>query len=109
MSLRNTEQKRVFEYVVTDKPEDSGEAERWFRRETKRHSGMNPNTIERSDAGTSNRARKCSASSREACPERSGGRVPLAEKGVRTPHHLVKGVLKRRYASEWLPSAISSG
>ena len=25
--------------------EDSGEAERCFRRETERHSGMNPNTI----------------------------------------------------------------
>jgi hypothetical protein len=24
---------------------DSGEAERWFRKEAERHSGMNPNTI----------------------------------------------------------------
>src|ERR1700733_14159066 len=27
--------------------------------------------------------RKCSASSRETCPERSGGKMPLAEKGAR--------------------------
>jgi hypothetical protein len=27
--------------------------------------------------------KRCSASSRETCPERSGGRMPLAEKGVR--------------------------
>ena len=33
---------------------DSGEAERWFRQEAERHSGMIPNTIgERSDAGNS--------------------------------------------------------
>jgi hypothetical protein len=32
---------------------DSGEAERIFRKESERHSGMNPNIIEPSDAGIS--------------------------------------------------------
>jgi hypothetical protein len=52
---------------------DSGEAERSFRKEAERHSGM----MLLDGAG------KCSASSSETCPERSGGRMPLAEKGVR--------------------------
>jgi hypothetical protein len=30
---------------LTPQPEDSGEAERCFRREAERHSGMNPNTL----------------------------------------------------------------
>jgi len=31
--------------AITAITEDSGEGERWFRREAERHSGMNPNTI----------------------------------------------------------------
>jgi hypothetical protein len=38
---------------VVDECGHSGEAERWFRREAERHSGMIPNTIERSDASNS--------------------------------------------------------
>jgi hypothetical protein len=33
--------------------------------------------------------------------------MPLAEKGVRTPHQFVKRFCKGRYPSEWLPSAVS--
>jgi hypothetical protein len=33
------------DYVVSRKIEDSGEAERLFRREAERHSGIVPNTI----------------------------------------------------------------
>jgi hypothetical protein len=32
-------------WLKEGRSEDSGEAERWFRREAERHSGMNPNTI----------------------------------------------------------------
>jgi hypothetical protein len=39
--------------ITTTLRGDSGEAERLFRAEAERHSGMIPNTIERSDAGNS--------------------------------------------------------
>jgi hypothetical protein len=51
--------------MVDDASEDSDEAERSFRKEAERHSGMIPNPSERSGAG-------CSiglASSGETCPE----------------------------------------
>ena len=71
------------EHVERDNPHvvgDSGEAERSFRKEAERHSGMNPNTIVATLA--SRLCKKCSASSRETCPERSGGEMVVARMGV---------------------------
>jgi hypothetical protein len=54
--------------------EDSGEAERLFRREAERHSGMIPNTIrERSDAGFSIVIESVRLRQGKSCPERSEG------------------------------------
>jgi hypothetical protein len=61
---------------------DSGEAERFFRREAERHSGMIPNTIGASRRWQLDCEGKCSPSPGETCPERSGGACrwqPMAE------------------------------
>jgi hypothetical protein len=75
--------------------EDSGEAERCFRRETAfRDEPEHP----RSAATLALRfCRKCSASTRETCPERSGGWMPLARKRVRGKD----GTSSPRISSQW--------
>jgi len=83
---------------------DSGEAERLFRTEVERHSGMIPNTIGAWRRWQLDCAVKRSASSRETCPQRSGGTVPQAEKGVRGKG----GSLCPRLSTQWPWSANSA-
>jgi hypothetical protein len=61
---------------------DSGEAERSFRKEADRHFGTTRTPSERSDAGNSI-VRESVRLRQRNYPERSEGRMPLAEKGVR--------------------------
>ena len=76
---RSQERPRVKDWRIGSG--DSGEVERSFRKEAERHSGMIPNTIGAQRRWQLDCARKCSASSRETCPERSEDGMVVARDG----------------------------
>jgi hypothetical protein len=72
---------------LLDSIEDSGEAERCFRREAERHSGMNPNTLGAIATLAIRFCEKCSASLRKNRPKRSEEESRSEERGVGKGRH----------------------
>lgn len=82
---------------------DSTERERRFRRECERHSGPKANGV-RSVATLAFRLwSKCSAWSRETCPERSGGRPRARGKGRQLSFPLSNAEAGERQLDGWVP------